>query len=87
MEFRKVPEELEVFMCQVYTESPEEFSIFEEKISRIVPQSVVAYCQDNWWGKKDLVTEWTDLVTECTSLMESETWPAKSIIIIALVKV
>ena len=79
MEFGKVPEELELFTCQVYTESPEEF--------RIVPQSVVAYCQDNWWGKKDLVTEWTDLVTECTSLMESETWPAKSIIIIALVKV
>ena len=45
---------LELFMCQRYTESLEEFSNFKEEISRIVPQSVVAYFQDNWWGKKDL---------------------------------
>ena len=45
---------LELFMCQLYTESLEEFSLFKEEISRIVPQSVVAYFQDNWWGKKDL---------------------------------
>ena len=38
---------LELFMCEVYTESVEEYSIFLKEISRIVPQSVVAYFQDN----------------------------------------